>query len=94
MSRIAIPKVRDDRPPIEYRVKLDPSLNDELLLYRRLYVQTYGQEIEAKDLLEPIVRRFLASDRLFRKFRKQNEPSRANGLGTIFKGDFVEQDPL
>ena len=72
MSRLAIPKVRDDRPAIEYRVKIDPSLNDELLLYRTLYVQSYGQEIEAKDLLEPIVRRFLASDRLFRKFKKQN----------------------
>lgn len=72
MSRIAIPKVRDDRPPVEYRVKLDPRLNDELLLYRRLYVQAYGQEIDAKDLLEPIVRRFLASDRLFRKFKKEN----------------------
>lgn len=72
MSRLAIPKVRDDRPAIEYRVKIDPSLNDELLLYRALYVQSYGQEIEAKDLLEPIVRRFLASDRVFRKFKKQN----------------------
>ena len=78
MPRIAIPKVRDDRPPVEYRVKLDPSLNDELLLYRGLYVQTYGQEIEPRDLLEPIVRRFLAADRSFRKFKKQhgsNSPS-------------------
>lgn len=72
MSRIAIPRVRDDRPAVEYRVKLEPSLNDELLLYRRLYVQTYVQEIEAKDLLEPIIRRFLTSDRLFRRFKKQN----------------------
>lgn len=72
MSRLTIPKVRDDRPAIEYRVRIDPSLNDELLLYRTLYVQSYGQEIEAKDLLEPIVRRFLAADRVFRKFKKQN----------------------
>lgn len=72
MSHIAIPKVRDDRPAVEYRVKLDPSLNDELLLYRQLYVRTYGQEIEAKDLLEPIVRRFLAADRTFRKFKRQH----------------------
>ena len=72
MPHIAIPKVRDDRPPVEYRVKLDPNLNDELLLYRQLYVRTYGQEIEAKDLLEPIVRRFLASDRSFRKFKRQH----------------------
>lgn len=70
MSKIAIPKVRDDRPPVEYRVRLDPALKDELLLYRQLYVQTYGQEIEAKDLLEPILRRFLATDRAFRQFRK------------------------
>lgn len=75
MSRLAIPKVRDDRPAIECRVRLDPSLNDELLLYRTLYVQSYGQEIEAKDLLEPILRRFLASDRVFRKFKKQNARS-------------------
>ena len=71
MAQIAIPKVRDDRPAVEYRVRLDPSLNDELLLYRQLYVRTYGQEIDPKDLLEPIVRRFLAADRSFRKFKKQ-----------------------
>ena len=71
MAHIAIPKVREDRPPVEYRVRLDPSLNDELLLYRQLYVRTYGQEIDPKDLLEPIVRRFLAADRSFRKFKKQ-----------------------
>ena len=72
MSHIAIPKVRDDRPLVEYRVRLDPSLNDELLLYRQLYVRTYGQEIEPKDLLEPIVRRFLAADRSFRVFKRQH----------------------
>ncbi len=70
MNQIAIPKVRDDRTPVEYRVRLDPNLNDQLLLYRQLYMQTYGQEIEAKDLLEPILRRFLATDRAFRQFRK------------------------
>ncbi len=58
MDKIALPKLRDDRPPVEYRVRLDPALNDELLFYRRHYMQTYGQEIEPKDLLEPIVRRF------------------------------------
>jgi hypothetical protein len=72
MATIALPKLRDDRPTVEYRVRLDPGLKDELLLYRRLYVQTYGQEIEPKDLLEPIVRRFLATDRSFRKFKKQH----------------------
>ncbi len=73
MSRIAIPKVRDDRPAVEHRVRLDPSVNEQLLLYRELYVQTYRQQIETKDLLEPIVRRFLATDRAFQKFRRQNE---------------------
>lgn len=82
MSRIAIPKVRDDRPPVEYRVRLDPGLNDELLLYRQLYVQTYGQEIEAKDLMEPILRRFLTTDRAFRQFRKMQarRPASASAL--------------
>lgn len=77
MSKIAIPKVRDDRPPAEYRVKLDPGLNDELLQYRQLYVQTYGQEIDAKDLLEPMLRKFLASDRMLRKFKKQTSKTNA-----------------
>jgi hypothetical protein len=81
-SRIAIPKVRDDRPAIEYRVKLDAILHDELLLYRQLYVQTYGQEIEVKDLLEPILRRFMATDRTFRKFRKQNPRAAASAPDT------------
>ncbi len=70
MPRIAIPKVRDDRTPVEYRLRLDPALHDDLELYRKLYVQTYGQEVETKDLLEPILRRFLAGDRGFRQFRR------------------------
>ena len=80
MPRIAIPKVRDDRPAVEYRVRLDPKLNDEPLLYGRLYQAAYGQPIKPKDLLEPILRRFLATDRQFRRFRKadgrqQNAPA-------------------
>lgn len=71
MPRIAIPQVRDDRPPVEYRVRLDPKLNDELTAYGRLYQETYGQTIDTKDLLGPIVRRFLAGDREFKRFRKR-----------------------
>lgn len=71
MARLAIPKVRDDRAPVEYRLRLDPALNDDLELYRKLYAQTYGQEVEARDLLEPILRRFLANDRGFRQFKRE-----------------------
>jgi hypothetical protein len=79
MATIALPKLRDDRPAVEYRVRLHPALNDELLLYRQLYVRAYGQDIEVKDLLEPILRRFLATDRAFRQFRKTqvNKPASA-----------------
>ncbi len=88
MPTIALPKLRDDRPPVEYRVRLDPGLNEDLLLYRRLYVQTYGQEIEPKDLLEPIVRRFLATDRSFRKFKKQHPVAPASaGVGSAARSD-------
>lgn len=73
MSRMAIPKVRDDRTPVEYRLRLDPTLNDELELYRQLYVKTYGQEVETKDLLEPILRRFLANDRGFRQYKRMEK---------------------
>lgn len=69
--KIAIPKVRDDRNPVEYRIKLTPKTHDELLLYQQLYRQTYGQDIDARDLLEPIIRRFLENDRGFRRFKKQ-----------------------
>ena len=72
MPRIAIPKVRDDRSPTEYRVKLDPSVHDDLMLYHQLYEKTYGQQIETKDLLEPIISRFLANDRGFRRFKKEH----------------------
>ena len=75
MPRIAIPKVRDDRNPVEYRIKLDPKTNDDLLLYQKLYERTYGQRIEPKDLLEPIVQRFLANDRSFKRFKKEHTGS-------------------
>jgi hypothetical protein len=71
MARISIPKVRDDRDTTEYRLRLDPQLNDDLLAYRQFYIRTYGQEIEPKDLLEPIIRRFFANDRGFRQFKRK-----------------------
>lgn len=71
MARLAIPKVRDDRDPVEYRLRIEPHVNDELQLYRQLYIRTYGQEVETKDLLEPILCRFLATDRGFRRFKKE-----------------------
>lgn len=75
MARLSIPKVRDDRDPVEYRLRVEPRLNDELTLYRQLYIRTYGQDVETKDLLEPILRRFLATDREFRRFKKQGAVS-------------------
>lgn len=77
MPRIAIPKVRDDRKPVEYRIKLAPEVDDQLQLYCRLYTQTYGQQVEARDLLEPIVRRFLENDRGFKRFKRQQAQSQA-----------------
>ena len=77
MARIAIPKIRDDRKPVEYRVRLDPQMDDQLQLYRKLYIQTYGQQIEAKDLLAPVISRFLETDRGFKDFKrrlKQTKP--------------------
>ena len=87
MPRIAIPPVRDDRPAAEYRVRLDPKLNDELLLYGRLYQQAYGQPIEPKDLLEPIVRRFLATDREFRRFRRSQSATMTLPSGGLLPPD-------
>lgn len=78
MARLAIPRVRDDRDPVDYRLRIEPQLNDELMLYRQLYIRTYGQEVETKDLLDPIIRRFLATDREFRRFKRQSRSERAN----------------
>lgn len=72
MPRLAIPQVRDDRSPVEYRIRLDPATHDDLLLYQRLYERTYAQKIEPKDLIEPILRRFLANDRAFRRFKRES----------------------
>lgn len=70
MARMAIPKIRDDRKSVEYRIRLEPEVDDQLQLYRKLYTGSYGQQIETKELLEPIIRRFLAADRAFQKFKK------------------------
>ena len=84
MPRIAIPKVRDDRKPTEYRIRLDPEVDSQLQLYRELYTQTYGQQIEAKDLLAPIICRFLETDRGFAAFKRQHQTAKtvSNQSGT------------
>ena len=96
MPRIAIPKVRDDRKPVEYRIRLDPEVDDQLQLYRKFYTQTYNQQIEAKDLLTPIICRFLDNDRGFAAFKRQHQQAKSvsNEAGAAPTPKTGRADPL
>ncbi len=96
MPRIAIPQIRDDRKPVEYRIRLDPEVDDQLQLYRKLYTQTYNQQIEAKELLAPIICRFLENDRSFAVFKRQHQKTKtvSNPSGTATSPKTGRADPL
>lgn len=67
--KIKLGKVPDTRTT-KLSIFLSAELKSQIDDYAKLYFQTWQQELGATDLIPHILEQFLATDRVFRKWRK------------------------
>jgi hypothetical protein len=68
---IALPALPPNGPASKLQLAIDHLLSSDLEAYRRAYTETHGQDISLEHLVPAILRLFLARDRGFQKWKKE-----------------------
>ena len=66
-----------EEKPISLTIKLPAAVHRDLVAYAELLKQEEGRTIDPNSLIAPMLARFMATDRTFRKLRRQ--PHQAKG---------------
>ena len=75
MSKLKIGSIEEDKP-VTMTIKLPAAVHRDLIAYAEILAQQRGQPIkDASQLIAPMVARFMATDRAFKRGRRlrQNE---------------------
>jgi hypothetical protein len=70
MSKLKIGPV-DDEKPVAITIKLSAAVHRDLIAYAEALKREGGQTVDPNLLIVPMLTRFMATDRAFRKARKQ-----------------------
>ena len=70
MGKLKIGVIEDDKP-VTITVKLPPAVHRDLIAYAEVLKREVEQAIEPSSLIAPMLARFMATDRAFRKARRQ-----------------------
>jgi hypothetical protein len=70
MTKLKIANLTDDKP-VTITVKLPAPVHRDLLIYAQA-LQQQGGRIEPASLVGPMLARFMAADRAFRRLRRQS----------------------
>ncbi|HWX26675.1 MAG TPA: DUF2274 domain-containing protein [Steroidobacteraceae bacterium] len=70
MSKLKIGSV-DDEKPVAITIKLSAAVHRDLVAYAEALKREGGQTVDPNLLIVPMLTRFMATDRAFRKARKQ-----------------------
>lgn len=71
MTKLKIDAVLDQKP-VKISIELTPDIDRDLRAYAELMKRESGHLIEdPTKLIAPMLKRFMATDRSFRKFRRQ-----------------------
>jgi hypothetical protein len=70
MTKLKIANLTDDKP-VTITVKLPAAVHRDLLIYAQALQQEAGR-IEPTSLVAPMLARFMAADRAFRRLRRQS----------------------
>jgi len=69
--KLKIGALSEDKP-VAMTVKLPAAVHRDLLAYAEVLQRESGEKIEPNSLVAPMLARFMATDRAFRKARKQS----------------------
>jgi hypothetical protein len=72
MSKLKIGAVENDKP-VTMTIKLPAAIHRDLGAYAEVVRQEGGQTIDPSSLIAPMLARFMATDRAFRKARRKLE---------------------
>ncbi|WP_081486481.1 DUF2274 domain-containing protein [Nitrospirillum viridazoti] len=74
MTKLKLGPLADDKP-VKLTVELPAPVHRDLIAYARLLSENSGQGVpDPAKLIAPMVERFMATDRAFRKARHGDEP--------------------
>ena len=79
MNRVAKLRIDDieDEKPVTLTIKLPAEVHRELIAYSDVLKGESGQPIEPASLISPMLKRFMATDRAFRKsYRRARQDNR------------------
>ena len=80
MAKLKLGTIADDKP-VKLTVELPAAVHRDLLAYAEVLARETGQEIaEPTKLIAPMLARFMATDRVFGKFRRATQ-ARSTGRG-------------
>ena len=71
MGKLKIGVIEDEKP-VTITIKLPPAVHRDLIAYAEALKRERGQAIEPSSLIAPMLARFMATDRAFRKARRQS----------------------
>jgi hypothetical protein len=70
VSKLKIGTIENDKP-VTITVKLPAAVHRDLLAYADVLKRDRGHAIDPNSLVAPMLKRFMTSDRAFRRARKQ-----------------------
>jgi hypothetical protein len=70
MSKLKIGSIEDDKP-VTMTIKLPAAVYRDLMAYSEVLKREGSQAIDPNSLIAPMLSRFMATDRAFRRARRQ-----------------------
>lgn len=69
MTKLKLSSVEDEKP-VKVTVTLSAALHRNLIAYAEILARASGNTVEPEKLIAPMLERFIASDRAFKKARR------------------------
>jgi hypothetical protein len=80
MAKLKLGVITDDKP-VKLTVELSADVHRDLLAYAEVLARETGQSVtEPTKLIAPMLARFMATDRVFAKIRRETQ-ARSTGRG-------------
>lgn len=74
MPKLKIGAIPDEKP-VKISLDLPASVHRDLVAYAETLSRESSQSVEPAKLIAPMLARFMATDRAFRKLRRSSHPS-------------------
>ena len=75
MAKLKLSVVPDDKP-VKLTVELPAALHRDLVAYADVLGRESGQAVEPAELIVPMLARFMSTDRVFVRQRRENSKTR------------------